>query len=494
MTIHKEHTPLLLQDPALTMKPKKDASAWMIIAPLFFITFGFGALYAPMVEFYTVVFCNRYYDAQNTDLTLEIPMEKCTIPQVQAVVSQFQAIIMFLTYGTTLVVASFYGALSDRKGRRLIFKIAAVGNMILMVAYIVTIKYQSVFGISLLFIAPVIRGFMAGDTVFFAATQAYISDCTTPTKRTLVFSQMMSATFLGASLGPSAASFLIKGSGSIISIFYIFLLLNLCFFLYVAFVLPESNELKTITERGGDTKTLLQRLNIFAALHILYRTRPTYTKRWTPIIAILVQFFSSVVALPPVLLYAMLKFGWTSFEGGFYVSIVSFSKLGITLFLVPFLSKLYHKHKTTTPESEDGDDTSMKEDEARQSIRFDTWMIRAGVIAETGCFILSGLAQTSFQFTGAGVIHAFAVLAHPSLKSLLIAMVKPSEVGELLGAVAVIEAFSMVVSQLTINSLYSATVGILPQLIFFFCSAVAGIALILSFFIKLLPKEASFTV
>jgi MFS family permease len=271
-----------------------------------------------------------------------------------------------------------------------------------------------------------------------------------PVIRTLVFSQMMSASFLGASLGkkkksshvtkknmiliviigPSVASFLIKGSGSIISIFYIFLLLNICFFIYVVLILPESNELKVVTE--SDTKTLLQRLNIFAALHILYRTRPTHTKRWTPIIAILVQFFSSVVALPPVLLYAMLKFGWTSFEGGFYVSIVSFSKLGITLFLVPFLSKLYHKHKVSDASA----------DQTRQSIRFDTWMIRAGVIAETGCFILSGLAQTSFQFTAAGVIHAFAVLAHPSLKSLLIAMVKPSEVGELLGAVAVIEAFS----------------------------------------------------
>jgi hypothetical protein len=52
----------------------------------------------------------------------------------------------------------------------------------------------------------------------------------------------------------------------------------------------------------------------------------------------------------------------------------------------------------------------------------------------------------------------------------------------------------VVVSQLTINSLYSATVGILPQLIFFFCSAVAGIALVLSFFIKLLPKGSSHTV
>jgi MFS family permease len=88
-----------------------------------------------------------------------------------------------MLHNSALVVASFYGALSDRKGRRLIFKIAALGNILLMIGYIATIKYQSLFGISLLFIAPVVRGLMAGDTVFFAATQAYISDCTTPTER-----------------------------------------------------------------------------------------------------------------------------------------------------------------------------------------------------------------------------------------------------------------------------------------------------------------------
>lgn len=46
-----------------------------------------------------------------------------------------------------------------------------------------TIKFLNIFGISLLFITPVIRGLMAGDNVLIATAQAYISDCTTANTR-----------------------------------------------------------------------------------------------------------------------------------------------------------------------------------------------------------------------------------------------------------------------------------------------------------------------
>jgi hypothetical protein len=52
-----------------------------------------------------------------------------------------------------------------------------------MSCYIATIKYQNIFGVSLLFAAPIIRGLLAGDSVIVAATQAYLSDCTTTAER-----------------------------------------------------------------------------------------------------------------------------------------------------------------------------------------------------------------------------------------------------------------------------------------------------------------------
>lgn len=82
-----------------------------------------------------------------------------------------------------LLLAGYYGALSDRKGRRLVLKISCLGNILLILSYILTIKFPGIFGISLLFIVPVIRGLMAGDNVLIATAQAYISDCTTASGR-----------------------------------------------------------------------------------------------------------------------------------------------------------------------------------------------------------------------------------------------------------------------------------------------------------------------
>lgn len=86
-----------------------------------------------------------------------------------------------------LIVASYYGALSDRKGRRPIMMICTLGSLIQIAMFIITIKYIHVFGISLLFVAPIIKGLLAGDTVAIAAIQAYISDCTTRAERYIIY-------------------------------------------------------------------------------------------------------------------------------------------------------------------------------------------------------------------------------------------------------------------------------------------------------------------
>jgi hypothetical protein len=65
--------------------------------------------------------------------------------------------------------------------------ISTLGSLIQIALFIVTIKYIHIFGISLLFIAPIIKGLLAGDTIIIAAVQAYISDCTTRAERYVHF-------------------------------------------------------------------------------------------------------------------------------------------------------------------------------------------------------------------------------------------------------------------------------------------------------------------
>lgn len=47
------------------------------------------------------IFIIRYYQQQSGDDGADIPLDNCAIPEVQAIVSEAQAIIMLLIYGTS---------------------------------------------------------------------------------------------------------------------------------------------------------------------------------------------------------------------------------------------------------------------------------------------------------------------------------------------------------------------------------------------------------
>ncbi|GAN06017.1 tetracycline-efflux transporter [Mucor ambiguus] len=508
-----EETPLLSADQASFTNAsfdyaKKKASPWHVIIALFGLTFSFGALYAPMIQFYTVIFCYKYYQQQSGDSGADIPLDNCAIPEVQAIVSEAQAIIMFLTYASTLLVASYYGALSDRKGRRLIMMISTLGSLIQIAMFVITIKYIHIFGISLLFIAPIIKGFMAGDTVAIAAVQAYISDCTTRAERTIAFGNMMATIFLGTTIGPTVASFLLNKTKSINSIFYMVFIIHVVIGLYFWLVMPESNDIsqhKEIKQQGK--QSFLQRINIFSALQILHRRSSSeHASQYALPLMAGVQFLVYIVTMPPSLLYAMLQFKWTAYEGGLYFSLCSFTRVVIMLTVLPLLSKIFHRNKATpspspptspkpsttinaaepaSPSSSTSSaivDTRSKED-IRHAITFDSWMIRTGLTIETVCFVAFGLVTTSIGFSITGATQSLALLAAPSIRSLLTSLVGPTEIGELLGAMAVLEACGMIISQLTINTIYSASVATMPNLIFFVCAIISGLALIFSFFV-----------
>ncbi|KAI8971530.1 major facilitator superfamily domain-containing protein [Mycotypha africana] len=552
----------------------KAPSPWHILIPTFGLTFSFGALFAPMIQFYTMVFCYLYYQKQSVTVVkdgnssdIDIPLEYCAIPEVQAIVSRAQAIIMMITYGSTLLFAGYYGSLSDRKGRKLILKISTFGNIVLVSSYILTIKFPEVFGISLLFIAPLLRGLLAGDAVMIAAAQAYISDCTTPGTRTIAFGRLMASVFIGATVGPTVASSLMKRTNSIASVFYLVLTLNIFFELYVMLILPESKSAEArrkSTELAEEKKkkastydSILQRINIFSALGMLTRAPSSpvaskYTHPYImPIIAV-IQFVIYMVALPPSLLYAMLQFGWTAYEGGLYISLAAFMRTLIMMLLLPFLSKLFHRNAsssiasgklqgcakgegivgggaTTTdvipPEiplaeeqqqsitcrmeastsqptyattlnddndshhkEEDKDEDDIKtdkrsEEDIKRTILFDAWMIRSGLTAETICYIVFGLVTTSAGFMATGALQSLSLLATPSIRSLTTTLVHPSEVGEMLGAMAVLEACAMMISNMLLNTIYSASVAAMPNLIFFVCAAIAGLGAVFGFFI-----------
>ncbi|KAL0085953.1 major facilitator superfamily domain-containing protein [Phycomyces blakesleeanus] len=506
-----ETTPLL----GSAELPKPNASKpspWYIIIPVFLWAIATSSSLAAQLEFATKIFCNRYYQSNsggmggslNDDGT--IPIVDCAVPEVQSAVSQALAVISFLVFGCALVVSGYYGRLSDRKGRTVIVRVSMLGSILGLICLILTGKYQSVFGISLLYISPFFRGFLAGETILMASIQAYITDTTDASVRTLMFGRMMASVYFGFTIGPSLGSFIIKTTGSIYAVLY-FVMGVYAFIGFYACIMPESNVFITENEDNNESNTacdgsgkkkyvsFLEQINVFAALTILSRTHSQHISRHALPILTAINTILTVILTPPVLLYAMLQFGWGAYEGGLFISLSSFVRLIILICLLPVLNTLFKKWC----ERKLSDDThvancsstsaEIEEKRIYRAAMFDIWMVRSGTMIEVTGLILMGLSFNAFEFTSSAIIHGFGLITQPSLRSLLISSVNPTEVGELLGAISAVEAFAMMFSQLSINAIYSASVSTMPTLVFFACAGFAGLASLMAFLIHPTKEE-----
>ncbi|KAM3582967.1 hypothetical protein VKS41_004723 [Umbelopsis sp. WA50703] len=377
------------------------------------------------------------------------------------------AAIRILTSVAVLVTAGWFGEESDYRGRLFVLRIAPIGMVLSTALMIVVAKYQAYVGISLIFLAPIIKGVLAGEHIVFSAFQAYISDATTPQERTLYMSFMMATLYSGLAAGPIVGSWLIMATDSIMSVFYANITAEFLFFLYVLFLVPESNPYVG-THSNKKRKTFIERLNIFSALHIIVRTTPQHASRYALWFMTSIMFMTTMIMLPPTLLYAMLKFSWTAYEGGFYMSMQSFTKLLVLVIVLPIVTRIFKR----------------KNQSRSKDILYDAWMMRIGYAIDAFGLILMATAPDVPTFYGAGAIQSISMVAQPSTKSLLTVLVKPNEVGELFGAISVVDAVAGIISQFFVNALYAATVKTMPNVTFYVCAGIAAVACLAACFVR----------
>lgn len=227
------------------------------------------------------------------------------------------------------------------------------------------------------------------------------------------------------------------------------MVINICFYAYVTLVMPESlgeQAMKTARQNAAQQQprnSVWQRMNPLSALSILVKiTPPDHINRHAIPLLAAIQFFLSIVIRPPILLYAMLEFKWTAYEGGLLISVVSLIRFIIIVVLLPRLLRALQKRWQTTAVAdqqqpgEDDDDAT----KTHHRILFDTWMIRSGLGVETIGFVLAALATSSRGFSLALVLQSMSVLSQPSVRSLYTTLVDPSDIGALFGAQAQLEA------------------------------------------------------
>src|SRR5271170_6643794 len=133
-----------------------------------------------------------------------------------------------------------YGALSDRRGRRLVIMIALCGTMLNDTIVILMAKYWRKLGLEFFLVGAILDGMFGSFTTTMAATNAYVADCTTPERRAVSFAYIQSVFFLGIAVGPVIGGILITRTGSVVTLFYCALAVHVSFALFILFLIPES--------------------------------------------------------------------------------------------------------------------------------------------------------------------------------------------------------------------------------------------------------------
>jgi len=295
------------------------------------------------------------------------------------------------------VFSPVLGMLSDCFGRR---PVVLLSNFGLAFDYVIMALAPSV---RWLFLGRVLAGVSASS---ISTATAYISDVTTPERRSKSFGLLGAAFGLGFVIGPAVGGWL--GQHNLRLPFWVAAagsLLNAC---YGLFVLPES-----LAPEKRQPRFRWKSANPVGALKLL--------RSHTELVGLAaVNFFGYVaheVYLTVWILYVMYRFNWDQRMVGMGLAVVGVCQIICSAVLVgPIVARLGERRSLLT-----------------------------GLAFAAIGFAMYGWAHSSWMIFAAIVVNALWSLATPTSQNLMTQRVSASEQGELQGAIASLRGIAMII-------------------------------------------------
>lgn len=472
---------------------------YWLLGPFFIYALAFGGIIVPKLNLVLTLICRKYLaertsvDPAFTFLPVEIleDNEQCRLPEIQALVSKFMLYISLISGVLGAVACPRLGALSDRFGRKSVLAMTTCGGLLNEAITILAAKYPDAVPYQWILVGAVFDGICGSFIASMALTHSYATDCTAPPLRAVAFGYFHACLFSGVALGPLISGFIVKATGSLVSVFYLAMGCHACFVLFLLFFVPESLSKKrqlaarekhrlevehTATQRDGIFKTL-KSANVFAPLKILYPTGPGTNRRIRQNLVLLsmvdcIIFGSAMGAMTVIIYFAEYRFGWGTFETSIFVSVCNISRVSALVVILPLLSFLVRGRAGSRPQPNSGSD------------QLDLWTIRTSVLFEIIGFAGYALANKGNMFLVSGIFASFGGIGSPTLQSALTKHVPHDRTGELLGATGLLHALARIVCPTVFNLIYAATVGTFPQTVFVVLSAWFGVAFAISWGIR----------
>ena len=420
---------------------------------------------------------------------------QCQVPEVQAAVARFTLYGNFIAGLLSAITSPKLGAYSDRHGRPKVMAFCVSGSFLSEILSICAATYPEMFNVNLLLLGYAVEGICGSFVAVMALTNAYASDTTSPSRRAVAFAYIHGVLFAGIALGPLFAGYVIKATGTVLTVFYISLACNTLFFIFLAFIVPESltKERQLIARSknefvgGGQASSqswisrvgsMLKGNTIFAPLSVLWPTGPDTNPALRRNLVLLAavdtcMFGVAMGGMTVIIIYSEYMFGWGNFESSIFVSIVNICRVTVLMIFLPVLARLLRGPASMNPHrNRSGSDN------------VDLYIIRTAILFDMLGYIGYATVRVGPLFILSGALASIGGMGSPTLSSAMTKHVPPDRTGQMLGAVGLLHALARVVSPTVSNFVYSLTVGKFTQTVFVCLASLFGVAFVLSWGIR----------
>ncbi|KAF9969931.1 hypothetical protein BGZ73_007501 [Actinomortierella ambigua] len=208
-----------------------------------------GMLLSSLVTFQVSMLCREFYNrnppttnfyADYTSYTAFDKDPRCKLPDVQAYAAKILGLIEVLAAVASTLTVGYYTSMSDRHGRVKFIGFAFFNTVLMLLAIVTMNAYWDQIGLPLLFASGILNGALGGVGLGLTLFLAYSADCTDPSKRSLMYSWVHAALFLGLTVGPSVGGIITNATNTVLTIVYIDLGVNVVALIFLFLVVPES--------------------------------------------------------------------------------------------------------------------------------------------------------------------------------------------------------------------------------------------------------------
>lgn len=441
-----------------------------------------GSLIIPEFNATLGLICHQRHSSGKSNFQPAI--EQCDgNTEVQSDLSQFYIYGQVLSGILGAIAGPNLMGFSDKIGRKPILVFSVLGPLIADIIVLAALYYPNEIDVNWLLLGYAMDGLSGSIITATTASQAYISDISTPEDRVSSFNYIQAAFMSALALGPMVAGGLLSVFDSLIQAYWIAFTIHLSLIVLFTLVLPESLQ-STPEPRSTEENNENQSKSeadpgcfevISSARALIPSARSSQTNMLILAVIEAAVFGVSMGLTPLQLAYSAYMFRWRASAQSAFLTGVNLWSILVLVALTPLFMSLIQQRQQSEGQSEGQSQTAFGPGELGT--------IRTCLLLQTVGYVTIGVFHSPLGVIAGSLIAGSGAPLSPIMTSCLTKMVPKERQGALLGAVSFLHAAFRIIMPAGMNYVYGSTVGTQPYTLFSLLGFGSGIFLVASMFI-----------